>query len=58
MAGGQGLFHPKETYDGGGCPEEDKNAEMKERVIAMWMILHADKIRFGGLLNKMKDFLC
>ena len=55
MTGGDGLFHPYEQKDTLGRANERENQKMKDRVLGMWFLLHSDKIRFGGLLNKMKE---
>ena len=51
MTGGEGVFHP---YIKPNSNPMDIT-KTKERTMAMWFLMHADKVRFGAFLARLKE---
>ena len=51
MAGGDNIFLP---YIKSGSTIDERKT-MKDRVTAMWFLLHSDRIRFGALIGRMRE---
>ena len=52
MTGGQTVFQP---YLGGTTATTTDIATTKDKLLAMWFLLHADKVRFGPFLSRLKE---